>query len=174
MLASLLFPVLLIAQSESRAHLQSDTRPVEMSSDGGMSIDLKRKIGRAKGDVLIKRDDVLVCCDEAEAHYLANQIESVTCKGRVVIVRPDGTRATANLAVFIAAEDKITLTGKARVVAEAGDLAGEKIVYDIGTDQLEVEGGKSRFNYRPAADKGLGTKNVPERACPPVSGAAGR
>src|SRR5688572_17699164 len=117
-----------------------DSRPVEMTAKGGLSIDLKQKIGIAKRDVVIKRDDVLVCCDEAEARYQSNKIERVTCKGRVVIVRPDGTHATAGLAVFIASEDKITLTGSAHVKTEAADLEGEKIIYDIKNDRLEVEG----------------------------------
>src|SRR6185295_15076234 len=114
----------------------------------GLSIDLKNKIGIAKGDVLIKREDVMVCCDEAEARYQANRIEQVTCKGRVVIVRPDGTRATASQAVFVAAEDKVTLSGQAHVITESADLQGEKIVYDIARDRVDVQGDKSRFKYK--------------------------
>jgi lipopolysaccharide transport protein LptA len=142
-----------------------DNRPVEMTSSGGLSIDLKQKIGIAKGDVLIKRDDVLVCCDEAEAKYQANKIERVTCKGRVVIVRPDGTRATAGIAVFIASEDKVTLTGAAHVITEAADLQGEKIIYDIKNDRLEVEGQKSKFKYSPGQK--ISTPEPPQRPCPP-------
>lgn len=159
--------LVLFAQAQP-AQALPDTRPVEMTSRGGLSIDLKQKIGVAKVDVLIKRDDVLVCCDEAEARYLANKIERVTCKGRVVIVRPDGTRATAGIAVFIASEDKVTLTGDAHVVSELADLQGEKIVYDIKNDRLEVEGQKSRFKYTPnvtAPDPKADLKA--QRPCPP-------
>ena len=67
----------------ARERLGADARPVEMTAVGGLSIDLKRQVGVAKGDVVIRRDDVLVCCDEAEAKYAANKIERVTCKGRV-------------------------------------------------------------------------------------------
>src|SRR5262245_22000911 len=136
------------------AQLDSDTKPVEMTSSGGVSIDLKKKIGIAKGDVVIKREDVLVCCDEAEAHYLSNKIERVTCRGRVVIVRPDGTHAIVKEAVFVASEDKVTLSGEVHVTSEAADLEGEKIVYDIGRDRLEVVGGRSRFKYRPSGAPG--------------------
>jgi lipopolysaccharide transport protein LptA len=153
------------------AQQDAEHRPVEMTSRGGLSIDLKKKIGIAKGDVLIKRDDVLVCCDEAEARYLANKIERVTCKGRVVIVRPDGTRATAGLAVFLASEDKVTLSGSAHVITEAADLQGERIVYDIKNDRLEVEGDKSRFKYTPITPGQPITPKDPkdplERTCPP-------
>jgi lipopolysaccharide transport protein LptA len=148
------------------AQVQPDARPVEMTSSGGLSIDLKQKVGIARGDVLIKRDDVVICCDEAEARYLANKIEKVTCKGRVVIVRPDGTRATAALAVFIASEDKVTLTGEAHVITEAADLQGEKIIYDIKNDRLEVEGQKSRFKYTPT-NTAAAKDATPSRTCPP-------
>lgn len=143
--------------------LTTDQRPVEMSAAGGLSVDLKRHIGIAKKDVVIRRDDVTVCCDEAEAVYSGNQIEKVTCKGRVVIVRPDGTQATADLAVFLAAQDQVTLSGNAEVVTPEAKLSGEKIIYDIGKDQLEVAGKKSRFQYGPK--KGAATP--PVRACPP-------
>lgn len=149
------------------AQLETDARPVEMTSKGGLSVDLKQKIGVAKGDVLIKRDDVLVCCDEAEARYLKNKIERVTCRGRVVIVRPDGTRATAGVAVFVASEDRVTLSGAAHVVTEAADLQGEKIIYDIKNDRLEVEGQKSRFVYAPVP-KASDPKEQPSRPCPPT------
>jgi lipopolysaccharide transport protein LptA len=147
-----------------RDRVTTDQRPVEMTASGGLSIDLKRQVGIAKGDVSIKRDDVHVCCDEAEASYAANRIERVTCRGRVVIVRPDGTRATAALAVFNATEDTVTLTGEARVVTEGADLAGERIIYDIAKDKLEVEGGKSRFRYKPKAEL---VAEIPERPCGP-------
>ncbi|MCK6547685.1 hypothetical protein L6R52_17675 [Myxococcota bacterium] len=150
--------------SPARDRVITDQKPVEMTASGGLTIDLKRQVGIAKGDVSIKRDDVHVCCDEAEASYAANRIERVTCRGRVVIVRPDGTRATAALAVFVASEDKVTLTGEARVVTEGADLAGERIIYDIAKDKLEVEGGKSRFRYKPKAELAA---EIPERPCGP-------
>ncbi|MBK6686774.1 MAG: hypothetical protein IPG45_20075 [Deltaproteobacteria bacterium] len=144
--------------------LTADQRPVEMSAAGGLSVDLKRHIGIAKKDVVIRRDDVTVCCDEAEAVYSGNQIEKVTCRGRVVIVRPDGTQATADLAVFLASQDQVTLSGNAQVVTPEAKLTGEKIIYDIGKDQLEVAGKKSKFQYGPPKK---GAANPPVRPCPP-------
>ncbi|MEQ8981549.1 MAG: hypothetical protein RL846_26625, partial [Deltaproteobacteria bacterium] len=47
----------------------ADDRPVQMRSTGGLEIDLEKKVGRARGDVVIEREDVVVCCDEAEAKY---------------------------------------------------------------------------------------------------------
>lgn len=137
--------------------------PIEMTAKGGLRIDLKNNIGRAKTDVVITRGDVTVCCDEAEAVYSDDRIEKVTCKGRVVIVRPDRTRATADHAVFVAAEDNVTLTGRARVVTSEAQLTGKRIIYDIKRDRLEVEGTGSRFIFNPKKPP----RRTPTRACPP-------
>lgn len=148
--------------------LQKGDRPVEMSAAGGLSVDLKRQVGIAKKDVYIRRDDIEVCCDEAEAHYAGNRIERVECRGRVVIVRPDGTRATADEAVFVAVADRVTLRGRAEVRAKDAHLTGERIVYDIGEDRLEVEGTKSRFRFEPGK---AAAPPPPTRACPPAGAA---
>lgn len=140
-----------------------DGRPVEMSARGGLKIDLKGQTGKAKGDVLIKRDDILVCCDEADAQFDGDQIQRVECRGRVVIVRPDGTRARADVAVFDARADQVTLSGAAKLRSNETDLEGESIIYDVARDQLEVTGQKSKFRFSPGPKKPLEL----ERACPP-------
>ena len=111
--------------------------------------------------MVIRRGEVFVCCDEAEASYTGQRVEEVTCRGRVVIVRPDGTRATADLAVFRADADRVTLKGGARVAAKEADLFGETIIYDIAKDRLRVHGSNSRFEFKPVERPPLG------RACPP-------
>jgi lipopolysaccharide transport protein LptA len=147
--------------------VQPDSRPVEIESSSGFSMDMKNHTGFAKGDVVIKREDVLVCCDEADAKFASDSsIERVTCRGRVVIVKPDGTRATAHLAVFVASEDKVTLTGDAHVHREDTDLTGEQIIYDIGHDHLEVGGSRSRFQrVKPGTPA---PKEASSRPCPPT------
>ena len=153
--------LLLLLAIPPQDRLRTEGEPVELSSKGGISIDLSKNIGVAKNDVVIKRKDVTVCCDEAEAIYNGGKIEQVTCKGRVVIVRPDGTRATAGVAVYQAQSDTVTLTGKANVFAKDTHLSGEKIIYDIGKDRLEVAGKQSRFSFAPDS------KTPALRACPP-------
>lgn len=153
--------LLLALSAPPQDRLRGDGEPVELSSKGGISIDMDLDVGIAREDVVIRRKDVTVCCDEAEAHYTGGQIERVTCRGRVVIVRPDGTKATASVAVYQAAADTVTLTGKAKVYSKDAHLAGEKIIYDIGKDRLEVAGKRSKFSFAPAA------KVPPLRKCPP-------
>ncbi len=162
MWASLLLLGLGLAQPAPKNELSRPDLPVDITAQGGLSIDLKKKTGTAKGDVLIRREDVLVCCDEATAKYSGKVVEVVTCRGRVVIVRNDGTKATADVAVFRARQDRITLTGQARIWAEETDLSGQEIVYDIARDQIEVQGKKSSFRFDPKSQPKL-----PARACPP-------
>ncbi|MBK8012756.1 MAG: hypothetical protein IPK13_15500 [Deltaproteobacteria bacterium] len=138
-------------------------RPVEMTARGGLTVDLKRNLGLAKGDVVIRRDDVLVCCDEAEAKYAGDKVERITCRGRVVILRPDGTSASADVAIFEAVRDKLELKGRARVQGRGTDLSGDQIIYDVARDQLEVVGSRSRFKFVPG-DMG---PPAPLRPCPP-------
>lgn len=125
------------------------SQPVQMYARGGLEVDLDKRVGVAKGDVVIWRDDITVCCDRAEAVYDVAQIRKVTCSGRVVIVRPDGTKAAADLAIFEAAKNAVTLKGKAKVWTSDARLTGARIVYDIGKDKLSVEGGASRFAFDP-------------------------
>jgi lipopolysaccharide transport protein LptA len=137
--------------------------PIEMSAKGGLRIDLEKKIGYAKNDVVIRRADVTVCCDRAVAHYDKDRIKSVECTGRVVIVRPDGTVAQADRAFFEASRDRLKLTGSAKLRSEDSEIQGDEIVYDIAKDKLKVHGSKSTFRFVP--------KDFPamklERPCPP-------
>ena len=136
-----------------------------MTAKGGLKVDLEAKVGVATGDVTIRRKDVIVCCDTATAKYTGERIERVECRGRVAIVRPDGTRARADVAVFDATKDRITLTGKAKLRSAEADLEGSVIVYDIAADKLDVQGEQSRFAFR-----GASAQPPPldlERTCPP-------
>jgi len=78
-------------------------------------------------------------------------------------VRPDGTKAAADLAVFEAVDNAVTLKGDARVWTKDARLTGARIVYDIAKDALTVEGANSRFGFDP------GGKPPPAglRPCPP-------
>lgn len=134
-----------------------------MTARGGLHVDLKAQTGKAKGDVVIRREDITVCCDEADARFSGDRVERVECRGNVVIVRPDGTKARADVAVFDAKADTVTLSGAARLISSDADLAGEAIIYDIAADKLEVKGKDSKLRFAPGekSDVSLGRK------CPP-------
>ena len=160
---ALLWPLLLaLAAPLGPAVVTADRGPVRMSAQGGLQVDLKRRVGVAKGDGIIRRAAGTGCCDEAEALYDADRIRKVTCRGRVVIRRPDGTVAVADEAIFEADANALTLSGDARVFTKDARLSGPRIVYDIAKDALSVVGGTSRFAFDP---KGA---ELPKdlRACP--------
>jgi len=138
-------------------------QPIEMTAKGGLRIDLEKRIGYAEREVVIRRADVTVCCDRATAYYEKDQIKSVECTGRVVIVRPDGTVARADRALFEAKKDRVKLSGTAKLRSEDTELQGDEIVYDIAKDKLKVKGSKSTFRFVP---KDLPAMKL-ERQCPP-------
>lgn len=168
--ALVLSTALLIAAPGGAAdRLAKDRQPVQMYAEGGIQVDLERRVGVATKDVVIWRDDITVCCDRAEAEYDERQIRKVTCSGRVVIVRPDGTQAAADLAVFEAKVNAVTLEGGAKVWTKDARLSGARIVYDIGKDKLSVVGGSSRFAFDPkgkAPPRGLRRCKAPGPAAP--------
>lgn len=159
---ALALAVLLTAAAAPPPVVDARSGPVRMTAKGGIEVDLEKRIGIARTDVVIARDDVTVCCDVARAEYAADQIRKVTCRGRVVVVRADGTKASADLAVFEAVKNAVTLEGKAKVWTADARLSGRRIVYDIGADKLSVVGGQSRFDFDP---KGR-TPPSELRACP--------
>jgi lipopolysaccharide transport protein LptA len=156
--------LVLLAGAQTGDRLRGEGKPVEMTAKGRLQIDLEKHVGVATGDVVIRREDVTVCCDRAEARFSGDRVEWVECRGRVVIVRPDGTRARADAAVFDATKDQVTLSGRARVRSAEADLEGQEIVYDIAADKLDVAGGPSRFRF---AHKDLPPFEL-DRACPPA------
>lgn len=160
-----LMAVVIAAPPPSAADLGKDPQPVVMTARGGIQVDLKRRVGVAHDDVVISRDDVTVCCDRAEAVYDKDKIRKVTCTGRVVIVRPDGTKASAHEALFEAVANRVTLQGGAKVWSKDAHLTGARIVYDIGLDTLSVVGGDSRFSFDPKGSK----PPTDLRACPPAA-----
>ena len=143
--------------------------PIEMTAAGGIELDLERQRGTARTDVVIRRGDVTVCCDEARADYRGGRIVRLACHGRVVIRRADGTRAVADEAEYVAAQDALTLKGRVRLEAREATVSGTRLVYDIRRDRLNVVGEKSRFAFTPAPS----TVRPPVRPCPAPRGVGG-
>ena len=142
---------------------------VEMTAAGGIELDLERQIGKARTDVIVRRGDVTVCCDEARADYRGGRIVRLACRGRVVIRRADGIRATADEAVYVASRDALTLSGRVWLDTKDATLSGTRLVYDIRRDRLHVVGAKSRFAWTP----GLSTARRSVRPCPKPRGFGG-
>lgn len=135
--------------------------PIEMTADGGLTIDFDRQTGRAEGNVVIRRTDMIVCCDRADARFNRGRIAQVRCEGDVVINRVDGTRITAEALQFEAVHHRLVLTG--RVVAQRpdGQLTGARMVYRLDKDELQVSGPGSTLRLRPPPSGSVQTRPGP-------------
>ncbi len=136
--------------------------PIEMTADGNLTIDMVKRIGRARGNVIIRRRDFVVCCDEAEARYGAKTIEKVSCRGNVVIHTVGPTRITAGWAEFRVAADRLVLRGGVVVWRPRGRLTGRRIEYDLSAERLDVSGPGSSLVFSPDG----GALPAAARSCP--------
>ena len=135
-------------------------QPVEITADGGLVVDLRRGLGRARGNVVIRRPDLVVCCREAEASYASGRVTSFSCRGDVIINLQHGGRITAAQAEFRATAERLTLSGDVVVDRAEGRLSGPKLEYDIREDRLQMSGPGSALRLTPEAGKGSGANTI--------------
>ena len=84
-----------------------------------------------------KEDNITWNCNNLE---IFTDTQDLTATGEVKILKKDYT-ITAEVAVYNDKEQKITLTGKVRIDEEGGRwITGEKAVFYIDSERLEVEG----------------------------------
>ena len=84
-----------------------------------------------------KEDNITWNCNNLE---IFTDTQDLTATGEVKILKKDYT-ITAEKAVYNDKEQKITLTGKVRIDEEGGRwITGEKAVFYIDSERLEVEG----------------------------------
>ena len=151
----------------------SRSDPIEMTADGRMTVDLARRVGRAEGGVVIRRRDLVVCCDEAKAKYGRDAIEAVSCQGRVVIRGVDRTVITARSVEFRVDVNRLTLKDDVIVWRPDGRLSGPHVEYDLSTKRLEVKGPGSAFRYTPGSPSALpATRSCPKPAAAIAHGAS--
>jgi lipopolysaccharide export system protein LptA len=70
----------------------------------------------------------------------SKDIREIEANGNVV-VRKDGRVAFSNNASYFSSEEKIVLTGDARIIENENQLGGKKITLFIREDRSIVEGG---------------------------------
>ena len=84
-----------------------------------------------------KEDNITWNCNNLE---IFTDTQDLTAAGEVKIFKKDYT-ITAGVAVYNDKDQKITLTGKVRIDEEGGRwITGEKAVFYIDSERLEVEG----------------------------------
>jgi lipopolysaccharide export system protein LptA len=99
-----------------------------------------------KGDVTLKKEGMTLYSDTMVVRYHAQSkgIQEIDASGNVV-VRKEGRVALSKKASYYSKEEKIVLTGDARIIENENQLGGERITLFIRDDRSIVEGGKVQF-----------------------------
>jgi lipopolysaccharide export system protein LptA len=105
------------------------------------------------GSVLLKKEGMTLQSDSMIVYYDpgSKDIKQIDASGNV-IVRKDGRTAVANKAFYYSRDEKIVLTGDARIIEKDNELGGTKITLFMRNDHSIVEGGTVKF-YQDKADK---------------------
>ncbi len=98
------------------------------------------------GDVVLKKEGMTLYSDSMTVLYdvQTKGIKEIDALGNVV-VRKEGRVALSNKASYYSREEKIVLTGDARIIENENQLGGERITLFMRDDRSIVEGGNVLF-----------------------------
>lgn len=98
------------------------------------------------GNVVLKKEGMTVSSDSMIVFYDAGSkgIREIEAHGNVVVSK-EGRTALSNKASYYSVDEKIVLTGNARILESESQLGGEKITLFMRDDRSIVEGGKVLF-----------------------------
>lgn len=97
-------------------------------------------------DVILKKEAMTLTSDHLVVFYdpASKGVREIEALGNVV-VRKEGRIAHANKAIYYSKDEKIVLTGDARINENDNELGGERITLFMRNDRSIVEGGKILF-----------------------------
>ncbi|HEX9113819.1 MAG TPA: LptA/OstA family protein [Nitrospirota bacterium] len=129
-----------------------ETEPIVITSNRMEAEKLGEKV-TFSGNVELKKEGMTVTSDQMVVFYDpgSKNIREIVARGNVV-VRKEGRIALANLATYSLREEKIVLTGDARIIENENQVGGEKIILFMRDDRSVVEGGKVLL-YQDKLDK---------------------
>ena len=95
------------------------------------------------GDVVLKKEALTMNADMLLVYYdqPAKGVREIEARGSVVVTQ-EGRVALANHAVYYSAEEKIVLTGDARVIENESQVGGERITLFMRDERSIIEGGR--------------------------------
>ncbi len=111
------------------------------------------------GDVVLKKEGMTLYSDSMIVFYdvPTKGIKEIEALGNVV-VRKEGRVALSDKASYYSREEKIVLTGDARIVENENQLGGKRITLFMRDDRSIVEGGNVLFypdkNKQPESRRG--------------------
>jgi len=137
--------VLVAAMPVARGPEKGEREPIVITSRSMEAEKLGDKV-TFKGDVILKKEGMTLNADSMVVFYdvPTKGIREVQAFGNVV-VRKEGRVAFSNKATYDSRQEKIVLTGDARIIENENQLGGEKITLFMRDDRSIVEGGKVLF-----------------------------
>ena len=137
--------MLIAAAPDEARKLELKREPIVVTSDR-MKADKLGEHVTFFGAVTLKKEAMTLNSDSVTVFYDAGTraIREIEALGNV-IVRKDGRIALANRALYYSKEEKIVLTGDARIIENDNQLGGERITLFIRDDRSIVEGGNVLF-----------------------------
>jgi len=143
-LACLAFPWQVLAKSTDR------NQPMEMEADGqDCNVADENSKCLFTGNVVIRQGTLDVRAARAEVIRRNGDIEQVILTGKQATMKQqmdDGSmmNARADRIVFEPAKDLLTLTGNFNIESPRGSNSGQKMVYNMGTGQMQSGGDGTR------------------------------
>jgi len=141
---SMLLAALFIAAPATKPAAPDQQGPIDYRCDG-MQIFSKPNRVVCTGNVVMRRRDVLLCCERFEG--VADdkwQWDKFTCTTDVRGQRPDELMESDD-AVFVLGTNNLVLTGRPRLQRGTSLLAGEKIIVDVQTNEAHIEKPRGRI-----------------------------
>ncbi len=139
----LLLVVLLLLPLSGLAKLKSDKRePIVITANRMEADKLGDKIS-FKGAVTLKKEGIILTSDSMIVFYdtATKGIHEIEAFGNVV-VRKEGRIAFSDKAFYYSGEEKIVLTGDARIIENDNQLGGDRITLFLQSDRSIIEGGR--------------------------------
>jgi lipopolysaccharide export system protein LptA len=119
--------------------------PIVVTSNR-MEADQLGELVTFSGAVTLKKEDVTMHADTVRVYYDPKNkgVREIRARGKVKVLQ-EGRVALADKAVYFSNEEKIVLTGDARVIENENQVGGERITLFIRENRSFVEGGNILF-----------------------------
>lgn len=141
----LFFPIagLLISVANAAPLADADSREPIVITSGHMEAEKLGDKVTFTGNVTLKKENMTLTSDEIIVYYdtVSKAVKQIDAHGSVV-VHKDSRVAYSNEASYYSHDEKIVLTGDARIIENENRLGGKKITLFMRDDRSLVEGGK--------------------------------
>ncbi len=144
-MAGLLIPGLAAPPAAAQ---EDNALPVEITADHA-EMDERSGTGTYTGDVLVVRGDTTLEADRVIVHMRERRPYEMEAHGEPArLESPDPETGENRIAVgqridYFLDEERVILTGQARVTTAAEDARGQRITYDLERDVIQAERGET-------------------------------